>query len=70
MVWGGAVSPTLQLESLTMALIVDIQEKRDMTTVNMARSYLLVEMDDRVFEMLRGEAVYILCRPKEKYTSI
>ena len=37
-------SPTLQLNSLLMSLIIDAQEKRDVATANVLGAYLMVDV--------------------------
>jgi hypothetical protein len=60
-------SPTLQLESLIMSLMIDAKERRKVATADIVGAYLLAEMKDHVVVKLKGEAVDVLCETNEVY---
>ena len=62
-----AASPTIQLESLIMSLLIDAKEGRDVAISDVVGAYLLAEMKDHVLVKLTGIAVDVLCRANEKY---
>ena len=62
-----ATSPTIQLESLIMSLLIDAKENRDVAISDVAGAYLLAKMDDLVYVKLTGKAVDVLYTANEKY---
>ena len=60
-------SPTIQLESLMMSLMIDAKENRDVATADIVGAYLLAEMQDKVIVKLKGTSVDILCKANNKY---
>ena len=60
-------SPTIQLESLMMSLMIDAKENRDVTTADIVGAYLLAEMQDKVIVKLKGTSVDVLCKANNKY---
>ena len=62
-------SPTIQLESLILSLIVDAFERRDIATADIAGAYLNANMPDFILIKLREDSVDILCKCNEKYKS-
>ena len=61
-----ASSPTIQLESLIMSLLIDVKEGRDVAISDAMGAYLLAEMKDHVIVKLTGKAVDILCTANKK----
>ena len=57
-------SPTLQLESLFLSLMIDVMEGRDVAIFDVPGAYLHAEMpkDKRVLMKFRGEFVDIMCK--------
>ena len=47
-------SPTVQLESLMITLLIDAHEQRDVATANVAGAYLLANMNDFVVVKING----------------
>ena len=62
-----AASPTIQLESLIMSLLIDAKEGRDVAVSDVVGAYLLAEMKDHVIIKLTGTAVGFLCDANKKY---
>ena len=62
-----ATSPTIQLESLIMSLLIDAKEGRDVAISDVVGAYLLAEMKDHVIVKLTGTAVGVLCTANKKY---
>ena len=60
-------SPTIQLESLLLFLMIDAFEKRDVATADVVGVYLMANMEDFVLVKLTGESVDIMCKVDEKY---
>lgn len=60
-------SPTVELESLVLSLLIDAQENRDVATANLAGVYLLADTKDHVIVKLTGESVEIICDACIKY---
>ena len=60
-------SPTIQLESLMMFLMIDAKENRDVATADIVGAYLLAEMQDKVIVKLKGTSVDVLCKANNKY---
>ena len=48
-------SPTIQLESLLLSLMIDAFEKRDVATADVVGAYLIANMDDFVLVKLTGD---------------
>ena len=61
------MSPTVQLESLMLSLLVDVHEGRDVETIDVAGAYLLAGMKDYVLLKLRDEVVNIICDVNNVY---
>jgi len=55
-------SPTVSTDALTLSIIVDAHEGRDVATADVAGAYLKADMDDFVIMKFVGESVDILCR--------
>ena len=64
-----ATSPTIQLKSLIMSLLIDAKEGRDVAISDVVGAYLLAEMKDHVMVKLTGVAVEVLRNVNEKYRS-
>ena len=62
-----ATSPTIQLESLIISLLIDAKENRDVTVSDVVGVYLLAKMKDHVIMKLTGKAVDVFCSANEKY---
>ena len=62
-----AASPTVQLESLMLSLIVDAHEGRDVATADVVGAYLLADMDDYVLVKIGGDAAQIMKRVNKNY---
>ena len=60
-------SPTLQLESLILSLIIDAKGGRDVATIGVVGAYLLADMEDYILVKLTGKTVDIMCGVDEKY---
>ena len=60
-------SPTIQLESLMMFLMIDAKENRDVATADIVGAYLLAEMQDKVIVKLKVTSVDVLCEANNKY---
>ena len=54
-------SPTVQLNSLLLTLLIDAQESRDVATADIVGAYLMAYMNDLVLVKLTGESVGIMC---------
>ena len=66
-------SPTVELESLMISLLINAHEHRDVATANIVGAYLLADIDDFVLVKLNGETVDIMCqvnRTFEEYVTI
>ena len=63
-----ASSPTVQLESLLLTMMVDANEKRDVATADISGAYLLADMKDYVLIRLEGESADIMCKVDSSYT--
>ena len=66
-------SPTIQLESLIMSLIIDAKEGRDVAIADVVGAYLLANMKDYVLVKLTGRTVDIMCgvdKGYEEYVAI
>ena len=55
-------SPTVQLESLMISLLIDTHEQREVATADVIGAYLLANMDDFVLVKINGTAVDIMCK--------
>ena len=60
-------SPTIQLESLLLTLLVDASGGRDVATADIAGAYLMADMKDHAIVKLSGESAEIMCKVNEKY---
>ena len=60
-------SPTIQLESLIMSLIIDAKEGRDVAIADVVGAYLKANMDDYVLVKLTGTTVDIMCKVSDEY---
>ena len=62
-------SPTIQLESLIISLLIDAREGRDVATSDVVEAYLLANMKDYVLLRLTGDTVNMTCQINPKYLS-
>ena len=62
-------SPTIQLESIIMSLLIDAREGRDIATSDVVGLYLLANMKDYVLLRLTGDIVNMMCQINPKYLS-
>ena len=60
-------SPTVQLESLILTLLIDAVEGRDVATADIAGAYLFADMKDFVLIKLSGQSVRIMCETNPTY---
>ena len=60
-------SPTIQLESLIVSLIIDAKEGRDVAIADVVGAYLLANMQDYVLIKLTGKTVDIMCGVDKVY---
>ena len=60
-------SPTIQLESLIMSMIIDAKEGRDVAVADVVGAYLLANMKDYVLVKLTGKTVDIMCGVDKGY---
>jgi hypothetical protein len=60
-------SPTVSSDALTMSIIVDAHEKRDVATADVAGAYLKADMPDFVVMKFTGKTVDILCEMNPDY---
>jgi len=60
-------SPTIQLESLLLSLMIDAFEKRDVATADVVGAYLIANMEDFVLVKLTGDSVDLMCKVDESY---
>ena len=58
----GVSSPTVQLESLMLSLLVDAYEKRDVATSDVMYAYLMTIMDYFVPVKLNAKSIQIMCK--------
>ena len=63
------VSPTIQLESLIISLLIDAREGRDVETADIVGAYFLANMNDYVLLRLTGDTVNMMCQINPKYLS-
>ena len=61
-------SPTVQLEILTLSLLIYTYEGSDVTVADVVGAYLLADMEDYVLVKLSGEAIHIMCDVNNRYT--
>ena len=54
-------SPTVQLESLMITLLVDAHERRNVATADILGAYLLADMDDYTIVKISGSTADIMC---------
>lgn len=57
-----ATSPTIQLESLILSLMIDAREGRDVAITDIIGAYLLANMDDYILVKITGNEVGVMCR--------
>ena len=57
----------MQLESLTLSLIIDAHEGRDVAIAEVVGAYLKAKMEDYVLVKLVGKEVDIRCKVSEEY---
>ena len=60
-------SPTIQLESLILSLMIDAREGRDVAIADVVGAYLLAHMGDYVVVKITGKEVDIMCKVSEEY---
>ena len=60
-------SPTVQLESLILSLLIDSVEGRDVLTADVVGAYLLAHMTEFVMVKVTGDSVKIMCEVDKKY---
>ena len=60
-------SPTIQLESLIMSLIIDAKKGEDVAIADIVCIYLLANMQDYVLVKLTGKTVDVMCGVSEEY---
>ena len=60
-------SPTVSNDALSMTLLIDANEKRDVATADIPGAYLHADMDDFVVLKMTGASVSILCKMNPKY---
>ena len=60
-------SPTIQLESLILSMVIDAFEGRDVATADVVGAYLKTHMKEEVHIKLVGEAAEIMCDVNAKY---
>ena len=56
-----------QLESLTITLLIDAHEKRDVATADVAGAYLLANMNNFTIVKISGKTSEIMCLVDPKY---
>ena len=66
----GVASPTVQLESLILSLLVDAHKRIYVATVDVVGAYLLVDMENFVLVKLSNEVVNIMCNVNNIYIYI
>ena len=54
-------SPTIQLESLMITLLIDAHEKLEVATVDVVGAYLLATIEDFVIVKVDGASAHIMC---------
>ena len=55
-------SPTVQLESLMISLLIDAHKRRDVAMADVTGAYLLANMNDFVLVKISGSSVDIMCK--------
>lgn len=63
-------SPTIQLESLMLTLLIDAYENRDVATADVVGAYLMANMDDFVLVKVIGQSVEVMCEVDDNYKKI
>lgn len=61
-------SPTIQLNSPLLTLIIDAHECRDVATADVVGAYLMADINDFVLVKIREESVDIICLVNLKLT--
>jgi hypothetical protein len=60
-------SPTVSTDSLMLSILIDVHEKRDVATADVAGAYLKADMDDFVIMKFTGKSVDIMCEMNPAY---
>jgi hypothetical protein len=60
-------SPTISTDALTMSIMIDAMERRDVATADVAGAYLHAKMRDFALLKMEGQSVDILCDVCEDY---
>ena len=60
-------SPTVQLESLMLSLLIDAHENRDVATADVVGAYLLAIMNDYIIVKISGTTANIMCQVNPQY---
>ena len=60
-------SPTVQLNSLLLTLLMDAQEHRDVATADVVGAYLMAPLSDFVLVKIMGNSVDIMCQVQPAY---
>ena len=63
-----ALSPTVQLESLMITLLIDASERRDVATTDIVGAYLLADFEDFVIGKISGDTVDIMCQVNQTFS--
>ena len=63
-------SPTVQLESLIITLLVDANEKRDVATAGIVGAYLLADIDVFLLVKITGKSVDIMCQVNPAFCEV
>ena len=63
-------SPTIQLESLMITLLVDAHERRDVATADVAGAYLFADINDNVLIKINGTSTDIMCEVSPSYKKL
>ena len=62
-----ASSPTIQMESLMLLLLIDTKEGRDVATADVVGAYLLIDMNDYTLVKVTSDSAMIMCKVNNKY---
>ena len=62
-----ASSPTIQMESLILSLLIDAKERRDVATADVVGAYLLTDMHEYTLVKLTSDATKIMCEVNNEY---
>ena len=62
-----ALSPTIQMESLFLSLLIDAKEGRDVATADVVGAYLLTDMHDYTLVKVVRDSATIMCKVNDKY---